>query len=81
METFCKNLKHQADKIINYKKNEMIPLTDEETKSYENENVVYPKKNLMRMRMMRMNSNYTAKSEIIVITQENLEEVHITFLI
>ena len=33
MEMFCKDLKSQAIKIINYEKKEMIPLTDEETKS------------------------------------------------
>ena len=31
---FCKNLREHAVKIINYEKKELIPLTDEETKSY-----------------------------------------------
>ena len=35
MEMFCKDLKDQAMKIINYEKREMVPLTDEEIKSYE----------------------------------------------
>ena len=36
MERFCKDLKEHATKIINYeKKKEMIPLTDEESKSYK----------------------------------------------
>ena len=35
MERFCKNLKEHATKIINYEKKEMIPLTDEENKSYK----------------------------------------------
>ena len=30
MKIFCKDLKDQARKIINYEKKEMIPLTDEE---------------------------------------------------
>ena len=30
MKMFCKDLKDQAMKIINYEKKEMIPLTDEE---------------------------------------------------
>ena len=30
MKIFCKDLKDQAMKIINYEKKEMIPLTDEE---------------------------------------------------
>ena len=33
---FCKNLKDQAMKIINYEKKEMIPLTDEEKETHEN---------------------------------------------
>ena len=28
MEMFCKDLRNQAIKIINYEKKEMIPLTD-----------------------------------------------------
>ena len=41
MEKFCKNLKKHATKIINYEKKEMIPLTDKEHKSYENQKVCY----------------------------------------
>ena len=41
MEIFCKDLRDQAIKIINYEKKEMIPLTDEETKSYEKQRVCY----------------------------------------
>ena len=35
MERFCKNLKEHATKIINYEEKEIIPLTDEENKSYK----------------------------------------------
>ena len=38
---FCKGLKNQEMKIINYEKKEMIPLTDEESQSYENQKVCY----------------------------------------
>ena len=41
MKIFCKDLKDQAMKIINYEKKEMIPLTDEEKESYENQKVCY----------------------------------------
>ena len=41
MEMFCKNLRNQAMKIINYEKKEMIPLTNEETQSYEKQKVCY----------------------------------------
>ena len=35
IEKFCEKLKDRATEIINYKEKEMIPLTDEESKSYE----------------------------------------------
>ena len=40
MERFCKDLKQHATQIINYEK-EMIPLTDEENKSYKKQKVCY----------------------------------------
>ena len=41
MEMFCKDLRDHAMKIINYEKKEMILLTDEENKSYEEQKVCY----------------------------------------
>ena len=41
MEKFCKDLRDNAMKIINYKEKEMIPVTDKETTSYEKQNVCY----------------------------------------
>ena len=41
MEMFSRELKNQAMKIINYEKKEMIPLTDEEKKSYENQEICH----------------------------------------
>ena len=38
---FCKDLKEQAMKIINYEKKEMIPLTDEEKETHENQKICY----------------------------------------
>ena len=38
---FCKDLRDQAMKIINNQEKEMIPLTDEENKSYEKQKVCY----------------------------------------
>ena len=43
--------------------------------------VIYVKKNFVLIRMMRINLNYTIKSEITVIKQENLEELLIIFVI
>ena len=36
MKIFCKDLKTQANKIINYKKKKMMPLTTKEEKIYHN---------------------------------------------
>ena len=41
MKMFCKDLKDQATKIINYEKKEMIPLTDEEKETHENQKICY----------------------------------------
>ena len=41
MKMFCKDLKYQAIKIINYEKKQMIPLTDEETEIHENQNICH----------------------------------------
>ena len=44
MEMFCKKLRNQVMKIINYEKKEMISLTNEETESYEKQKVYYIRK-------------------------------------
>ena len=41
MKMFGKDLKDQAMEIINYENKEMIPLTDKEKESYENQEVCY----------------------------------------
>ena len=40
MERFCKDLKEHTTKIMNYEKKEMIPLPDEENKSYKKEKII-----------------------------------------
>ena len=41
IEKLCKKLKERAMKIINYEEKEMIPLTDEENKSHEEQEVCH----------------------------------------
>ena len=42
MKIFCRDLRDQAMKTINYEKKEMIPLTNEEEEgSYENQDICY----------------------------------------
>ena len=82
MERFCKDLRDHAMEIINYKEKEMIPLTDEENKSYEKEKACYIcKREFSTDKNDKMHLNYTIKSEIIVITPENLEKLLIVFAI
>ena len=85
MERFFKDLKEHAMKIIDYqkkKKRKMIPLTDKENNSYEKQKFCYIYK-----KEFRTDKNHTnvfklyQKSEIIVITLENLEELLIVFTI
>ena len=69
IEKFCKDLKELGTEIINFEEKEMIPLTNKEIKSYEKQKVCHICKNSFVM-IKRKN-----KSEIIVITPENLEEL------
>ena len=41
MKMFCKDLREDAVKILDYEKEEMIPLTDKENDSYEEQKVCY----------------------------------------
>ena len=41
MKIFCKDLKDQVKKIINYEKKEMILLTDKEKEAHENQKICY----------------------------------------
>ena len=85
MEKFCDDLSDQAMKIINYAKKEMIPLTNEKKKSLMKSKkfVTYAKNNfvLITIKKMKMNLNYTIKSEIIAIIQEKIEKLLIVFVI
>ena len=72
MKQFCKDLKDQVMKIINYKKKDMIPLTDEEKETYENQKICYiceqefctdenNKKELKLKQKVRDHCHYTGK--------------------
>ena len=76
MESFYKDLREHAMKAINFEGKEMIPkLIKKKVLWKAKKFVTYVNKNLVLMKMIRMNLNYTIKSEIIVITQENSEEL------
>ena len=71
MKIFCEDLKDQTMKIINYEKKEMI------IRKF----VTYVKKNFVQMKIIKKNLKKCRKSEIIVITQENIEELLIVIVI
>ena len=82
IKRFCIDLKELATKIINCEQEEMIPLTDNKNKFYEEEkNVTYEKESFFMIKMIKRNLNYTKKLEIIVIIQKNLEELLIAFVL
>ena len=72
MKIFCNDLKDQANKIINYEKKEMIPLTDDEKETYENQKICHiceeefctdenNKKKFKTMQKIRDHCHYTGK--------------------
>ena len=82
MKIFCKDLRNQAVKIINYEKKKKIILTDEEKESYEiRKIVIYAEKNFVQIKIIKKNLNKSKKSEIMIIIQENIEELLIVFVI
>ena len=62
MKIFCKDLKDQAMKVINCEKKEMIPLTNEEKESYENQKLCHIcKKEFNNDNKVRDHCHYTGK--------------------
>ena len=81
-EKFSKDLKELEIEIINYEEKEMILLTDQEIKFMKNKKyVTYAKESFVMIKIRKANMTFIIKSEIIVITQENLEELLIIFAI
>ena len=74
IENFCIDLKELATEIINYKEEEMTTLTSDEVTLYKSQKV-YAKEGFVMMKIRKKNLSCTKKSEIIVITLENLEEL------
>ena len=46
MESFCKDLREHAMKIINFEENKMIPLTVKENKFYEKKSLLHMQKRI-----------------------------------
>ena len=75
IEKLCKKLKEHAMKIINYEKKEMMSLTDEENRSYEEQEVCHICKKKSCTDEHDENYKNQKRLKITVITQENLEEL------
>ena len=81
MKIFCKDLRDQAMKIINYEKKKIILTNEEQSLMRIRGFAIYVRKNFVQIKIIRKNLNHTVKSEIIVIIQENIEELLIVFAI
>ena len=82
MEKFCKDLKEDATKIINYERKEMIPLTDEENQSYKKQKVcLYARKYLVLIIIIIIIIENIIKSEMIIIILRNIEKLLIILVI
>ena len=81
MIIFCKDLKKQAMKIINYEKKNIIPLTDKEKKHTKiRKFVIYVKKILVNTKKVNVIKIFK-KLETIVIIQDNIGELLIVYVI
>ena len=76
MKRFCKDLKDNEIKIIDFKKKNMIPLTKEEKDNYNNENIFQICKKQFTNDTAEP-SSLECKVMIIVILQANIGELHI----
>ena len=74
IKQFCNDLNELVTEIINYKEEEMTTLTSDEVTLYKSQKV-YAKEGFVMMKIRKKNLSCTKKSEIIVITLENLEEL------
>ena len=77
VENFCKILKELGTEIVIYEEKEMIRLTDEEIKSYREQRMG----GFCFNKNKKKNLNFIIKTEIIVITPKNLEELLILIAI
>ena len=66
-------------KIINFKKKKMKSLTKEQHKSFENLNICYICKEKFEKKYVKDRKDL--KLEIIVIMQENIQALHIAYVI
>ena len=82
MEKFCRDLRIEARKIFNCETKKLIPLTDEEKRFHEKQEICY-----ICNKKIDTDENdedeFISKRKVhdIVIIQKNIEELHIAFAI
>ena len=76
---FGEFLREPAMKVINFKKQKMNLVTKEQHEPYENEKICYICKEKFENRYLRNKKHH--KLDIIVIIQENIEVLHIAYVI
>ena len=79
MKKFCKFLREQAMKRINFKKKKIKLLTKEQQESYENAKIIYICKETFDNKYLK--DKNIVKLEIIVIIQESIGVLRITNVI
>ena len=80
MKRFSDDLKRHATKIMSYEKREIVPLTNEENKSYLKQKVCYICQKKLVLITMTLHSKNTIKHEITVIVPANIEALVIIFI-
>ena len=80
MKRFSDHLKRHATKIMSYEKREIVPLTNEENKSYLKQKVCYICKKKLVLITMTLHSKNNIKHEITVIAPANIEALVIIFI-
>ena len=79
MKKFCESLREHAMKMINFKKKKMKLSTKEQQELYEMQrSVIFARKNL-KINIWKIKN--IVKLEIIVIIQENIEVLHMAYVI
>ena len=82
IKKFSSELKELGTKLVNYEQKELIPLTNEDVALYQSQKQCYIcRKVFCYDKKEEKHLNYTKKLEIIIISQENLEELLIAFVI
>ena len=64
MKVFCKILKEHVERIMHSEKKEMIPLTDEENRSYENQKCCHVCRKLFTKKKVKDHCHFTGKYRV-----------------